>query len=62
MLLEKKGKWVVEGENASLCALSGKEIVLVMVLMQKHLCAVFSYGNLINNNTALINQFHEKIF
>ena len=53
---------MVEGENGFLCALSGKEIVLVLVLMQGNLCAVFSYGNLINNTTTLSNQFHEKIF
>ena len=61
MLLEKKGKWVVEGQNASLCAPSGKEIVLVMILVRRrHLCVVFSYGNLINITTTLSNHFHEK--
>ena len=35
----------VEMQNGFLCAPSGKEIGSVMILMQKHHCVVFSYGN-----------------
>ena len=40
-----KANGEVEMQNASLCAPSGKEIALVMILMQRHHCVVFSYGN-----------------
>ena len=38
-----KANGEVEGQNVSLCAPSGKEIVLVMIHMQRHLRVVFSY-------------------